>query len=74
MTKMRISNALLFACSTFYASPGHSEPASVCAALFEKAEQEQELISNDTAGRGVVGNGTSTPRRMSSANLKTYLS
>jgi hypothetical protein len=54
---MRISYALLFACSTFYALPGHSAPASVCPALFEKAEQEQELISNDTAGRGVVGSG-----------------
>ncbi len=54
---MRIANTLLFAFLAFYALLARSEWTDVCLSVFEKAQLEQELISNGTSARGVVGTG-----------------
>jgi len=54
---MRLSTTILFAFLAFNALHVHAEPADVCVAVFEEAEQEQASIAAETAGRGVVGTG-----------------
>jgi hypothetical protein len=54
---MRFSTTLLFAFLACHALLARAESTNVCISAFEKAEQEQDLVSSSTAGRGVVGAG-----------------
>ena len=48
---------LLAALSAFFAPCAYSEPADVCVAVFEKAEQDQVVSSAGTSSLAVTGTG-----------------
>ncbi|MCE9639152.1 MAG: hypothetical protein K8S22_03200 [Betaproteobacteria bacterium] len=54
---MRFSKILLLVCLAFLALAARAESTDACLSVFERAVQQQTLISSYVAGRGVVGTG-----------------